>query len=310
MATDVAGDRRVALVSVSIDLGAGRRGVDMGPSALRIAGITRRVEALGYEVREIGTVTAGGFETTDPGPESRARFLEEIGQVADRAAAMVRKGMESGCLPLILGGDHSLSIGTVGAVAGHHRARGESVGVIWVDAHTDMNTPESTPSGNIHGMSLAVLMGRGHTRLLASLAGSPAVRPENVTVLGAREIDPGERDLIRSLGVRVFTMSEIDERGIGPCMDEALDRANEGTAGFHLSFDLDALDPLEAPGVGTPVPGGLTYREGHLVCEKASASGRMLSLEVVELNPVLDDRNHTADLAVGLVSSALGKSIL
>jgi arginase len=282
----------------------------MGPSALRIAGITRRVEALGHEVREIGTVTAGGFETTDPGPESRTRFLEEIGQVADRAAAMVREGLESGCLPLILGGDHSLSIGTVRAVAAHHRSRGEFVGVIWVDAHTDMNTPESTPSGNIHGMSLAVLMGHGHSRLRAPLPGSPAVRPENVTVLGARQVDPGERELIRSLGVRVVTMSEIDERGIGPCMDEALARANEGTSGFHLSFDLDALDPLEAPGVGTPVPGGLTYREGHLVCEKAAASGRMLSLEIVELNPVLDHRNHTADLAVGLVSSALGKSIL
>ena len=286
----MAPDRRIALVSVSIDLGAGRRGVDMGPSALRIAGISSRVEALGYQIREFGTVTAGGFETTDPGPERETRFLEEIAQVADRAAAMVREALDEGCLPLILGGDHSLSIGTVGAVAAHHRSRDASVGVIWVDAHTDMNTPESTPSGNIHGL--------------------PAIRPENVTVLGAREVDPGERQLIRSMGVRVFTMSEIDERGIGPCMDEALERASDGTAGFHLSFDLDALDPLEAPGVGTPVPGGLTYREGHLVCEKAAASGDMLSLELVELNPVLDDRNHTANLAVGLVTSALGKSIL
>jgi arginase len=306
----VAPDRRVALVSVSIDLGAGRRGVDMGPSALRIAGISSRVEALGYQIREVGTVTAGGFETTDPGPERETRFLDEIAQVADRTAAMVREALDEGCLPLILGGDHSLSIGSVAAVAAHHRSRDASVGVIWVDAHTDMNTPESTPSGNIHGMSLAILLGHGHPRLRSPLPGLPALRPENVTVLGAREVDPGERQLIRSMGVRVFTMSEIDERGIGSCMDEALERASDGTAGFHLSFDLDALDPLEAPGVGTPVPGGLTYREGHLVCEKAAASGDMLSLEVVELNPVLDDRNRTADLAVGLVTSALGKSIL
>jgi arginase len=298
------------MVSVSIDLGAGRRGVDMGPSALRIAGITAQIEGLGYSVREIGTVTAGGFETTDPGVEGSTRFLDEIIGVAERAAELVSRGMDAGCLPLVLGGDHSLSIGTVAAVANHHRERGESIGVIWVDAHTDMNTPESTPSGNVHGMSLAVLLGHGHPRLRALSPGDQAVRPENVTVLGAREVDPGERELIRAMGVRVCTMSEIDERGIGACMDEALARATDGTAGFHLSFDLDALDPREAPGVGTPVQGGLTYREGHLVCEKAAGSGRMVSLEVVELNPVLDDRNHTADLAVGLVTSALGQSIL
>ncbi len=298
------------MVSVSIDLGAGRRGVDMGPSALRIAGLTEKVEALGYRVHEAGTVTAGGFETTDPGDVRQARFLAEIVDVAGRAADLVGRGLEAGCLPLVLGGDHSLSIGSVAAVARHYRAQGESIGVIWVDAHADLNTPETTPSGNIHGMSLAVLMGRGD-RALTSLSGdAPAVAPANVTVLGARELDPGERALIAELGVRVFTMSEIDERGIGPCMDEALARATAGTAGFHLSFDLDALDPREAPGVGTPVQGGLTYREGHLVCEKVAGGGRMVSLEVVELNPVLDDRNHTARLAVGLVASALGQSIL
>jgi arginase len=302
--------REVAMISVSIDLGAGRRGVDMGPSALRIAGLTEKVEALGYRVREAGTVTAGGFETTDPGDASHARFLSEIVEVAGRAGRLVARGLEHGCLPLVLGGDHSLSIGSVSAVARHYRARGESIGVIWVDAHADMNTPETTPSGNIHGMSLAVLMGRGLEALTSLCGEAPAARPENVTVLGARELDPGERALIAELGVRVFTMSEIDERGIGACMDEALDRATTGTAGFHLSFDLDALDPREAPGVGTPVQGGLTYREGHLVCEKAAGSGRMLSVEVVELNPVLDHRNHTARLAVGLVASALGLSIL
>jgi arginase len=305
--------KRVAMTSVSIDLGAGRRGVDMGPSALRIAGITGTIEALGYEVEEVGTVTAGGFETTDPGTEGRARFLGEIAGVAERTAELVGRGLEHGCLPLVLGGDHSLSIGSVAAVARHHRTRGDAVGVIWVDAHADMNTPETTPSGNIHGMSLAVLLGRGHPRLTGlagGAGGAPAVLSRNVSVLGARDLDPGERSLVSELGVRVFTMSEIDERGIGPCVHEALERANDGTRGFHLSFDLDALDPREAPGVGTPVQGGLSYREAHLVCEKAAGSGRMLGLDLVELNPVLDDRNLTACLAVGLVASALGQTIL
>lgn len=298
------------MISVSIDLGAGRRGVDMGPSALRIAGITQAVEGLGYAVKEFGAVTAGGFETADPGHEDRTRFLDEIAVVARRAGELVAAALEAQCFPLILGGDHSLSIGTVGAVAQDQRAKGASLGVVWVDAHSDMNTPETTPSGNVHGMSLAILMGHGHPKLTALSGDQPCVRPENVTILGAREVDAGERRLIEELGVRVFTMSEIDERGIGPCVDEALERANAGTGGFHLSFDLDALDPREAPGVGTPVQGGLTYREGHLVCEKAAREGNMLSFEVVELNPVLDRENHTARLALGLVTSALGQTIL
>jgi len=302
--------REVALISVPIDLGAGRRGVDMGPSALRIAGITQTVERLGYVVRESGTVPTGAFETTDPGAEEHARFLNEIADVAGRVAAVVASDLEKGYLPLILGGDHSLSIGTVAAVARHYRTEGGTVGLIWVDAHTDMNTPATTPSGNIHGMSLAVLMGHGHPRLLGVGGSRPAVAPENVTVLGARELDDGEKELVRRLGVRVITMSEIDERGIGSCMDEALERANRDTLGFHLSFDLDSLDPHAAPGVGTPVQGGLTYREAHLVCEKTARTQRLVSLDVVELNPVLDHRNHTARLAVGLVASALGRSIL
>lgn len=298
--------RDIALVSVSIDLGAGRRGVDMGPSALRIAGITGELESVGHTVTEFGTITAGGLETTDAG-ESALRFLDEIDNVVRRTREAVRAGLDGGCFPLVLGGDHSLSIGSVAAVAEHYRRQDRSIGVIWVDAHADMNRPETTPSGNIHGMSLAVLLGRGHPRLTHRV---PSVKPENASVLGARELDAGEKRLISELGIRVFTMSEIDERGAATCMDEALERANAGTAGFHLSLDLDALDPRVAPGVGTPVQGGLTYREGHLVCEKAARSGRLLSLEVVELNPVLDDRNHTAVLAVGLVASALGKTIL
>ena len=298
--------RDIALISVSIDLGAGRRGVDMGPSALRIAGISREIEAVGHTVRELGMLTAGGLETARAG-ERTLRFLDEVERVAEETRAAVGEGLARGCTPLVLGGDHSLSIGSVAAVADHYRSAGEGVGVIWVDAHADMNRPQTTPSGNIHGMSLAVLLGHGEPRLTR---GGACVGPDNVSVLGARDLDEGEKRLIRELGVRVFTMSEIDERGVGPCMDEALERACSGASGFHLSFDLDALDPRIAPGVGTPVRGGLTYREGHLVCEKASRSGRLLSLELVELNPVLDDRNQTAELGVGLVASALGATIL
>lgn len=298
--------RDIALISVSIDLGAGRRGVDMGPSALRIAGITREIEAIGHSVSELGTLTAGGLETTEAG-DTNLRYLSEIAHIAEETRAAVSEGLRLGCTPLVLGGDHSLSIGSVAAVADHYRPQGASIGLIWVDAHADMNQPQTSPSGNIHGMSLAVLLGRGEPRLTG---GTTSVRPGNASVLGARDLDPGEKRLIRELGVRAFTMSEIDERGVAACMDEALERANAGTAGFHLSFDLDALDPRIAPGVGTPVRGGLTYREGHLVCEKASRSGRLLSLELVELNPVLDDRNQTAELGVGLVASALGATIL
>ncbi len=278
----------------------------MGPSALRIAGIRGEIEQIGHTVAELGTITAGGLETTDSG-EDALPFLHEIHQVTTRTREAVRKALGAGHMPLVLGGDHSLSIGSVSAVADHYRRRQTSIGVIWVDAHTDMNRPHTSPSGNIHGMPLAVLLGYGDPRLTRDRA---CVRPENVSVLGARDIDPGEKRLIRELGVRVFTMSEVDERGVAACMDEALERANHGTGGFHLSLDLDALDPRVAPGVGTPVRGGLTYREGHLVCEKASRSGTLLSLELVELNPVLDDRNQTALLGVGLVASALGATIL
>lgn len=300
------GSRDIALISVSIDLGAGRRGVDMGPSALRIAGITREIEAIGHAVAEFGTITAGGLETTEAG-ETNLRFLKEIEHVVNQTRATVGRGLGRNCTPLVLGGDHSLSMGSVSAVADHYRKQGERIGVIWIDAHTDMNRPQTSPTGNIHGMPLAVLLGYGDPRLTRGIA---SVRPDNVSILGARDLDAGEKALIRELDVRVFTMSEVDERGVAVCMDEALERAGDGTCGFHLSLDLDALDPRVAPGVGTPVRGGLTYREGHLVCEKASRSGGLLSLELVELNPVLDDRNQTAQLGVGLVASALGATIL
>lgn len=282
----------------------------MGPSALRIAGLRDRLEELGCRVEEIGTVHAEEPELTDL-VGRRTRYLDEIADVCVRTRDLVRSGLGSGCVPLVLGGDHSLSMGTVAAVSDHF-AEGDDagVGVLWVDAHLDMNTPESTPSGNVHGMALAVLCGRGPEALVGLAGRTPAVPPERVCVLGARSVDPAERQIVRESGVRVFTMSEIDERGMAACMDEALERAGEGTAGIHLSFDLDAIDPLAAPGVGTPVAGGITYREAHLICEKTARSGRLVSLEIVELNPVLDDRNQTARVAVGLAASALGQTIL
>ena len=309
-ALEVALPHEVAVIAISIDLGAGRRGVDMGPSAIRIAGLREMLDDLGYDVHEAGTVTASGPETSEPG-EARTRFLSEITGVCERAFELVQMSLEKRSLPLVLGGDHSQSIGTVSALAAHFARTDESVGVIWVDAHTDMNTPETTPSGNIHGMSLAVLTGRGGPEELQRLAGfTPAVHPGNVCVLGAREVDDEEKEIVKESELRVFTMAEIDERGMAASMDEAIARATSGTAGFHLSFDLDSIDPMVAPGVGTPVAGGLTYREAHLVCEKAARSGKLLSLEVVELNPVRDDHNRTGRLAVGLIASALGKTIL
>jgi arginase len=304
-------EREIGLISVSIDLGAGRRGVDMGPSAIRVAGVREALQTMDFRVREFGTVHASEPEEMDPG-ETRTRYLREIIEVNLRTRDLVRQALEAGCLPLILGGDHSLSMGTVSGVAAHYRGRTDRpVGVLWVDAHTDMNTPETTPSGNIHGMSLAVLTGCGGPPELLELAGTiPAVPPHCASVLGARDVDPGERIMVREAGLQVITMSEVDERGMAASVDRALDQVTRGTAGIHLSFDLDGIDPMVAPGVGTPVPGGFSYREAHLICEKVARTGALVSLEIVELNPVLDLENRTARLAVGLITSALGKTIL
>ncbi len=302
--------RDIGLISVSVDLGAGRRGVDMGPSALRIAGLGSRLEKLGYTVREFGTVHAQEPEITELG-ETKARFLPEIVDVTRRTYALVREAMEEGHLPLVLGGDHSLSIATVAAAANHHHeASDDPVGLIWVDAHSDMNTPETTPSGNIHGMPLSILIGEGPEDLVRLGNRTPAVDPDHVSILGVRDVDGPERERVRASGVRAFSMTELDERGVAVCMEEALERATRGTSGFHLSLDLDVVDPLIAPGVGTPVPGGITYREAHLICEKAARTQGLVALELVELNPVLDLENRTARLAVGLLESALGRTIL
>ena len=301
--------KELALVSVLMDLGAGRRGVDMGPSAIRIAGLRDTLVGLGYRIREMGTVVATDPERTEQ-QDVHALYLTEVESVCRRARDLVEDALERGCMPLVLGGDHSIAIGSVAGVSRFYARRRERIGLIWVDAHSDMNTPGTSPSGNVHGMPLAVLTGHG-PQLLRSLADRhPAVRPENVSMIGVRKIDPAERQVVISSGVRVFTMSEVDERGIAPCMEEAITRASAGTAGFHLSYDLDSLDHMIAPGVGTPVAGGLTFREGHLICEKVARSGRLVSLDMVELNPVLDAHNRTAQMAVGLIASALGQTIL
>lgn len=296
----------LAILGVPIDLGAGRRGVDMGPSAIRYADLCARLASLGHRVTDLGNLAVPLFETIDPpAPDSRLRYLEPIAnactELADRVAALVAGGR----LPLILGGDHSLAIGSIGGSARRRR-----LGLIWIDAHADFNTAETTISGNIHGMPLAVVAGRGHPALTSIAGGQPAIKPTNIALIGIRDLDPAERTALHTAGMYVFTMHDLDRRGMAAVIGEALQIAGAGTDGFHLSFDLDAIDPREAPGVGTPVVGGIAYREAHLALELLAQSGGLRSLDLVEVNPILDIRNTTAELAVELALSALGKRIL
>src|SRR5262245_43258526 len=294
--------KTVKIIGVPMDLGAGRRGVDMGPSAIRIAGVNGAVARLGYEVSDAGNVHVHPPEAivrVNP----RAHFLPEIAAAAGELAGMVETALMEGSIPVVLGGDHSVAIGSVSGLASVYRKQGKKVGIIWFDAHTDINTPDTTPSGNIHGMPLAVLLGRGVHELTHIAGFAPKVLPEHTVVVGARSVDPGERDLIKSLGLRVFTMSEIDSRGMADVIEEAIDIASRNTAGFHVTMDMDFLDPSYAPGVGTPERGGATYRESHLAMEKAADSGRVLSVEVTEVNPLFDNANQTGYLAVELISS-------
>lgn len=299
----------VLIGDVHLDLGAGRRGVDMGPSAIHLAGLTSEISTLGHHVAGHFALQVPSQEMSGPG-NPRARYLSEIHQVCSDLADRVEAGLEAGQFPIVLGGDHSVAIGTISGLARYWRKRGKRVGVVWVDAHTDMNTPESSPSGNIHGMPLAVLLGHGPRELVAIAGDQPALDPRDVCVIGARDVDESEKEIVRRTGVRVYSMSELDDRGTATCVHEALFRATADTAGVHLSFDLDGVDPQHAPGVGTPVPGGLSFRESHLICEKAAATGKLLGVEMVELNPVIDSQNRTGKLAVWLITSALGKTIL
>jgi arginase len=299
----------IAIIGAPLDLGAGRRGVDMGPSALRLAGLHARLSSLGYQVEDLGNVSVAQMEAVPAGPDN-AKYLPQIAKTCTKLAQMVSQAVAAGHLPLVLGGDHSIAAGTVAGVASVFRQRGEPIGMIWIDAHADMNTPESSPSGNIHGMPLACCIGQGPQELTHILDFAPKVEPKNVVLIGIRDVDQREGEQVRASGVTAFTMRDVDERGLRAVMTEAIRIAGSGAAGIHLSLDMDSVDPDEAPGVGTPVRGGMTYREAHLAMEILSDSDRMVSMEVVEVNPVLDSRNRTALLGVELVMSAMGKRIL
>jgi arginase len=293
--------KRIAVIGAALDLGAGRRGVDMGPSAIRYAGLSERLARAGIEVEDRGNVQAALAETQTTGSE-RARFLDEILETCRRVAAQVERARAESLLPLVLGGDHSIAIGTLGGLAAGGRG-----GVIWLDAHGDLNTPETTPSGNVHGMPLAAALGL--CGFGADGLNLPALDPERVALVGVRSLDPGEREAVKRLGLAVYTISDLDRRGVEPVIEEALEQISGG-AFVHVSVDLDVVDPEFAPGVGDPVRGGLSYREAHLALELVAEAGVLDSLELAEVNPIRDHENTTAGLAVELAASALGARIL
>jgi arginase len=301
--------RKIRVIGVPLDLGQSRRGVDMGPSAVRVAGLEARLEALGHIVEDAGNIAVAIPEQKKEG-NPNAKYLKEITATCTKQAELVAKALEAGQVPIVLGGDHSIAVGTVTGVAEFYRKKDQKIGLIWIDAHSDINTPETSPSGNVHGMPLAAIMGLGPAELGNIYNFSPKVDPENCVLVGIRDVDSHEKENIRKAGVEVFTMRDIDERGMRTVMEEALRMAGRGTAGYHVSLDMDWIDPEDAPGVGTPVWGGATYREAHLAMEIIADHGRMLSFEIVEVNPVIDERNQTADLAVELSLSAFGKKIL
>src|SRR6201981_440311 len=301
--------RKIRVIGVPLDLGQSRRGVDMGPSAVRVAGLEARLEAIGHIVEDGGNVPVAIPEQKKEGA-AHAKYLKEITATCTKSAELVLKTLESGKVPLVLGGDHSVAAGTVAGVAEFYRRQEKRIGLIWIDAHSDMNPPDTSPSGNVHGMPLAAIMGLGPSELGNIFNFSPKIHAENCVLVGIRDVDAHEKENIRRAGVEVFTMRDIDERGMRSVMEEALRMAGRGTAGYHVSLDMDWIDPEDAPGVGTPVWGGATYREAPLPRETIADHGRMLSLEIVEVNPVIDEHNQTADLAVELALSAFGKKIL
>lgn len=281
----------------------------MGPSALRIAGLGAALRNLGYEVAREDDIAAPAMETRGP-EDAKARYKPEILSVCNELAQRVKKRLEEDAFPLVIGGDHSIAMGTVAGVASYFRDRGEKLGLIWFDAHGDMNVPGVSPSGNIHGMPLAHLLGEGDEELKNIMGFSPKVDPNNVALIGVRDLDGGERQIIRDSGIHAYSMREIDERGMATVTKEALEFVNEGTAGFHISFDVDGCDPSVIPGSGTLVPGGVNYREAHLMLEYCADDGRMTSMEVVELNPFLDQKNVSAERTLQLILSAFGKTII
>jgi arginase len=302
-------ERLIHVLGVPLDLGGARRGVDMGPSAIRIAGMGERLASMGFTV-----VDKGNLDT--PIPETRAerdpkkKYVREIARVCQKLYQQAYASLDEGAVPIVLGGDHSLAAGSVGASADHAAARGREIGLLWVDAHGDMNTPASTTSGNVHGMPLAALLGPEPVELSRIGARSPKVRPDKTVLIGIRNLDTLEKERILDARVHVFTMKDIDRDGIAKIMERALSIANSDTAGVHVSFDVDVCDPSIAPGVGTPVRGGLNYREAHMVMEMIADSGRLTALDLVEINPILDNQNQTALLGTELVLSAFGQRII
>jgi arginase len=297
------------VLGVPMDLGSGRRGVDMGPSAIRIAGVADRLGELGHKVVDEGDLVIKNVEELKVGDE-RARYLGEIARASALLARKVDRIVDRGHFPLVLGGDHSIAVGTVSGIAASAQRQGRKVGLLWIDAHGDINTPETSPSGNIHGMPLAALLGYGPQQLTTVAGDFPKVAPENVALVGIRSLDAGEKNRLKQTGVQVHTMADIDRHGVHKIMEKALARITKQADYVHVSFDLDAVDPTVAPGVGTPVKGGLDYREAHLIMEVIAEAGVMTSLEIVEVNPILDQGNASAAFAVELVQSAFGKKIL
>ncbi len=301
--------KAVQIIGVPLDLGANMRGANMGPAAIRIAELHQKIAVLGFEVGDLGDV-AVPIRDTLPEASHRQKFLNEIVRVATDVQEKVHATLTAGKTPIVLGGDHSIGIGSIAGTSRFHKEKNERVGLVWIDAHADLNTPQSSPSGNIHGMPLSVVLGDGHPSLVGVGGPGPKIRPENVALIGIRAIDGAEREICKQSGIRYFTMREIDERGMHAVMKEAVAVATRGTAAIHLSFDLDGIDPLYAPGVSTPVTGGLSYREAHLALEMIADTGLLRSMDFVELNPMTDLVHKTAQLCVELVQSALGKSIV
>lgn len=292
-----------------MDLGQNRRGVDMGPSALRVAGLQTRLKQLGYHVEDIGNISVKQPEEQHYG-DKRAKYLNEIAETCQGLAETVERTLSEEMMPLILGGDHSIAAGSVAGVSSFFRKQSKRIGLVWLDAHGDVNIPETSPSGNVHGMPLASVMGYGAPELTELSGFKPKVEPQNIAMVGIRNLDTKERQLVKKSGVHVFTMRDIDERGMRDVMSEALRFASDDTNGVAVSLDMDFLDPSEAPGVGTPVRGGVTYREAHLALEMIADSHSLVSFELVEINPVVDLHNKTAILGVELALSGLGKKIL
>lgn len=300
---------KIRILGVPLDLGQERRGVDMGPSAVRAAGLNSALKSLGHQVEDAGNIHVKIPEEQHFG-DRRAKYLHEIAAASQEVAHRIYQTLEAGYFPLSLGGDHSVAIGTQAGVAKFFRDRDQAIGCIWLDAHADMNTPETSPSGNVHGMPFAATLGWGPESLTKIFGFSPKIKPEKCVLIGVRDLDSRERRLVKESGINAFTMRAIDEQGMRVAMEKSLALATADTAGYVVSFDMDVVDPDEAPGVGTPVRGGITFREAHLAMEMIADSKKMLALELVEINPIIDILNRTAILGVGLLSSALGKKIL